>query len=763
MSNVQSRTPISKRLLSILLLAALLFGALPGSLLARESETVAAQEDATELLLGEYVQQPAAAGDVFAYSIYLPEEGEYMISPDDEEAAVNFSAVIYDEAGEAVYEGPLTMEPVLLSGGQYTIEVTAEADGFLSFFTLGMIGTMSDDDRSPGKLYNGSVYSEEDVSEGRYATITIPDVGYPQEVLFYFQAGDGDSFYISLQGGENVSKYVNSDDMDMVRFYSQGGEYTLTVEPSDRRSSFTAIVFLAGAPVEVALDGEVEATLSEDTDTQVFRFGVDDVYDDVTITLTPTEENEAELYMAVVDRYTNGNFYIYGETQDDGSITASTGALLPGEYYIIVNSYDGLEATYTLGAVGEPGAPMQDLSFDEAVEGTLEDGSSHYFRLEGVEPGTFVRVTLASDAEDADFDLHVGMAQPLNQWSSTATGPNEEVILIAPTDGTYYVQVLSYSGSGDYELAVEEISGVGMIDTNELLLQTIGDDSFIVYGFEIDEPGRLLSVLLVSLDASDLDLSVVHYGPNGVRVHDLSSASTGSSEIVSQAAAETGIYEVRVRSFGEGGDFGLLVRVDDPAALLGASGGQSSSNASPVFTAGASDDFSDPESGWPVDEEAGAYGYADGVFQITVDPDVYRWVLKDADVYEDISLEVDVTLAAGGADAYAGLICRSTEDGYFYTDISPAGDFTIGQISGGDVNVLADWTESDAIDTSEGAVNLLRMDCIGDTITAYVNGELLGTVDVEAAAGGYGFEAGNLESASEAAIFHFDNLLLSQP
>ena len=766
MQNVEIRSKVfpARKWLSALVLVAFLLSALPGAILAKETDRATAQEDATPILLGEYVQQDMAQDDVATFAVYLPEEGDYMISPDDDEAAASFEAAIYDEAGESVYEGPLAMEAVALTAGSYTIEVTALDDDFLSFFVLGMIGGMSDSEREPGKLYPGSIYSEEDVSETRYATISIPDLGYPQEVLLYFAAGEGDSFYLSVSG-ETVSKYVNSDDVEMVRFYSEGGEYTFNVEPSDRRSDFSAIVFLSGMPSLIEMDGELEAALTYDTDTQIFRVSVDDVYDDVTITLTPSEDAEAELYMTVQDRYEESAVYIYGEAQDDGTIVASTGALLPGDYYVIVTSYDGLDTDFVLSAEGTPGAPMLALELGEAMAGTLEDGAVQYYRLDEVVAGTFVRITLSSDAEESDFDLHVGMVQPLNQWSSTATGPNEEVILVAPGDGTYYIQLQSYSGSGDYEVLAEEIPGIGLIDVNTLLSQSIDDDGYIVYAFAIDEPGQLLSVLLASADASDLDLSVVHYSPSGDSIHELSSISSGSSEIVSQGSADTGIYEVRVQAYGQGGDFGLLVRVEDPASLLdGSSQGGSQGN---VVEGGNSeeitDDFSDPESGWAIDDKDGTYGYADGAYQITVEPGIYRWVLQEDDAYADISLEADIAFVPEDPTAYAGLVCRSTEDGYFYADISPAGDFAIGQVSGGDVIVLSEWAENEAIDTAEGAVNIMGLECIGDTISAYANGELLGSVTVEAVAGGYGFEAGSSESTTETVTALFDNLVVSLP
>ncbi len=768
MRNSRSTTQTTaRRWLSTLVLTALLFSLLSGTILAKTDGTVpaknvhknVAQEDATPILLGEYVQQVASKDDLFTFSVYLPEEGDYVISPDDAEAAKAFSASISDDQGQSVYDGALAMEAVTLAAGNYTIVVTALEDGNLSFFVLGNIGGMSSSERSPGKLYPGSIYYEADVSDTRYATLTIPDSSYPQEVLLYIEAGKDDTFYVSVDGDDYAYRDVNGDKSEMLRFYSEGGQFTITVTPSDRRSEFTAIVFLAGAPVKLELGGELDATLSADTDTQIFQMHIDDVYDDVQVTLTPAEGTTASLSIVVVDHYQNGTFYVSGDTQADDSIVASTDALLPGDYYVVVTSYDGVEANYLLSAEGTPGAPMVPLSIGEPAEGTLDDGGIQYYRLDGVAAGTFLRITLASDATDSDFDLNVGMAQPLEQWTSASTGANEEVILIAPNDGRYYVKVSSYSGDGDYTLDVEEITGVGLISTNKIVPETVVDDGYVVFGFEIEEPGQLLSVLLASDEASDLDLSVVHFGANGERIHDLTSAFVGSSEIVSQAAADPGIYEARVRAYGQGGSFALLVRVEDPASLLGGTSQSSQSEGEVLLT----DDFSDPESGWAVDVENGGYVYADDAYQITVDPNQYQAVMQNDTAYSDISLEIEATQTAGDPEGYAGLVCRSSADSYLYLDVSPAGDYAIGQLIGDNSTILVDWTSDDAIDTTEGAVNTLRLDCIGTTITAYANGVLLNSATVEEGEGGFGFEAGNTKAATDPAIFIFDNLVVSQP
>lgn len=122
----------------------------------------------------------------------------------------------------------------MLAAGSYTIQVTALADGFLSFFMLGMIGGVADSEREPATW---QYLQRRGCERNPLRHHRHPNLGYPQEVLLYFAAGEGDSFYLSVSG-ETVSKYVNSDDVEMVRFFSEGGEYTFNVEPSARRSNF---------------------------------------------------------------------------------------------------------------------------------------------------------------------------------------------------------------------------------------------------------------------------------------------------------------------------------------------------------------------------------------------------------------------------------------------------------------------------------------------------------------------------------------------
>ena len=94
------------------------------------------------------------------------------------------------------------------------------------------------------------------------------------------------------------------------------------------------------------------------------------------------------------------------------------------------------------------------------------------------------------------------------------------------------------------------------------------DNETVSYRLAVDEPGQILTVLLVGSRETDLDLFVTLYGSDGAQIFSLRSATYGSTEVVAQAAAPVGVYEVAISAFGDGDDFRLLARVDDAEELL---------------------------------------------------------------------------------------------------------------------------------------------------------------------------------------------------
>src|SRR5690606_29134026 len=102
----------------------------------------------------------------------------------------------------------------------------------------------------------------------------------------------------------------------------------------------------------------------------------------------------------------------------------------------------------------------------------------------------------------------------------------------------------------------------------EVLEGSVDHNGSTVYRLVVDKPGQVLWVLLVGSAGTDLDLAVTLYSDTGEWLNSMSSSSLGSAEIVSQAAAQVGVYEVKVSAYGAGDDFRLLARLDSPEAIL---------------------------------------------------------------------------------------------------------------------------------------------------------------------------------------------------
>ncbi len=177
------------------------------------------------------------------------------------------------------------------------------------------------------------------------------------------------------------------------------------------------------------------------------------------------------------------------------------------------------------------------------------------------------------------------------------------------------------------------------------------------------------------------------------------------------------------------------------------------------------DDFSDPSSGWNrVTTEVGESDYADGMYRIYVNqPNMDIWA-KPNQSYSDVRIEVDTFKVGGERDNRFGIVCRAVGSDRFYTFvISSDGYFGIGKIRG-DVYQLIGMdalVRSDVINQGS-ALNHLRADCIGNTLTLYVNGEkVVQEQDSEFTYGDVGLIAGTYNSIGT--DIRFDNFSVYEP
>ncbi len=519
-----------------------------------------AAENAETLLLGQYGFRDMAAGESVTYALSIPEDGLYFVTAVDE-AGADFDLVISDANGAEVYNDIFNSTEVELSAGLVTLQFTAVNANVLSFVVVGQIGTMNASENQPGKLFNGSVYMEEEISEPRYATVSIPPTSYPQQVLIYVEPGEEDQFYVWADDLETGFHSITTEEDNLLHFWTHGGDFLLYAEPYERRSSLTVIVFLSGRPQAISLDTEVEGSISVDSNEAVYELEIDASYNNLVVEL----DSDASMNLSLTDKKVNPDIYYdaYGESE------LVIDSLYPGVYYLTVSTYEPAteELEFTLYISGERGRALGTLNDGETVSDAFEEGEATILYAFNVDaPGTLVEVTLSGDP-DTDFDLYGGMRPGVNIWANYFYGSEETLTFMAPIAGTYYIGVLSNGYSGAFDITAAAVGPAPVLEADMLFAGEVDARSTAVYRLDLTKPNQLLSVVLVGSSEVDLDLEVIGYNAEGDNILTLGGYSSGSAEIVSAQVPEPGTYEVAVSAAysDEGSPFFIEARVVDPS------------------------------------------------------------------------------------------------------------------------------------------------------------------------------------------------------
>ena len=177
------------------------------------------------------------------------------------------------------------------------------------------------------------------------------------------------------------------------------------------------------------------------------------------------------------------------------------------------------------------------------------------------------------------------------------------------------------------------------------------------------------------------------------------------------------------------------------------------------------DNFSDPKSGWNrVITDDGETDYTDGVYRIYVKkPNTDIWAQPGRN-FTDIRIEVETFKVRGERNNRFGIMCRLTRPANFYSFlISSDGYYGIGKVVDGKYTLLG----SNALEPSEtiqqgAAFNAMRADCVGKTLTLYVNEVKLKEVhDDDFQEGDVGLLVGTYDIAGSEVLF--DNFTVYKP
>lgn len=173
--------------------------------------------------------------------------------------------------------------------------------------------------------------------------------------------------------------------------------------------------------------------------------------------------------------------------------------------------------------------------------------------------------------------------------------------------------------------------------------------------------------------------------------------------------------------------------------------------------------FENNTTGWArISNDNGIMDYDGGGYRILVrQPKLNIWSTSEKN-FADVRVEADVIRLNGPEENRMGLLCRYQGGDYYFFIISNDGYYVIGKFIGGLTLLLgqSEMQTSDAI--QKGSMNHLRADCIGNTLTFYINfTQVASATDPDFATGDVGVVAGSFAEPGVDVLF--DNFVVIQP
>jgi chitodextrinase len=396
-----------------------------------------------------------------------------------------------------------------------------------------------------------------------------------------------------------------------------------------------ALVFNMGEP-------SPDTTIIEDGDTVTGHFDENGISDDYRILL---ESGDVLTAVLSGDDGTDFDLYIYEivEGSADGDMLAgnpgpnstesATAMAWYDDYYIVrVYSYSGA-GNYTLSVSISSRNNLDDgnndfgsaealaLPADVSGQLNLRYDPDDYYEVEMVRGGTldiYLDVPM-----NGDFNLYLYDQDEFQIRSSTEANSDEELRFAVTEDGTYYVLVTAWSGSGTYALRISGASvdedGDGSADGARSLTLGVPVDDWLddvedrddFFSVELVEGARLIATLSGPQDA-DFDLWV--FGPDGESMDEASSLSYGSEEHVDFVAAVSGPYWLDANAYSGGGNYTLLAYLDGMEVLPVASAGRDQTAAQmEIVDFDGSGSWDDSPLNYTWDFGDGALGYGETV------------------------------------------------------------------------------------------------------------------------------------------------------
>ena len=183
------------------------------------------------------------------------------------------------------------------------------------------------------------------------------------------------------------------------------------------------------------------------------------------------------------------------------------------------------------------------------------------------------------------------------------------------------------------------------------------------------------------------------------------------------------------------------------------------------------DDFSDTSGSWGKvwdSADGSSVGYADSGYRILVNkPQNISWGVTGSNSFEgDVVIEVDAVKNGGAQNSLLGIVCRdgkvNGQEHMYFLIFDGNGAASINKFADNSVASLATAQIEPMLVVNEGDTVHLRAECVGNTLSLYVNDQQLVTAtDDSFTSGDAGLIAGSGDTPGTDVFF--DNFLVHRP
>jgi len=178
-----------------------------------------------------------------------------------------------------------------------------------------------------------------------------------------------------------------------------------------------------------------------------------------------------------------------------------------------------------------------------------------------------------------------------------------------------------------------------------------------------------------------------------------------------------------------------------------------------------SDDFSNPPTGWGTWSRGGAsVEYHNGGLRILISESQFDFWSVAGQKFSDAIIEVEAAKLGGPDDNDFGIVCRYQDKDNFYMLVTSSdGYYGIAKIKAGQYSMIgAEQLQYSSVIAQGQAVNQVRADCVGNTLSLYANGQkLMEAEDGDFSSGDVGVLAGAYNTQGVDILF--DNFVVKKP